>query len=145
MPGLDIRRTAPLPWRAEYEVGSSRHKIAFDVYLAWQSLVEAIRDVRSGGAPMSTRIARKIIHSFQSRPHGETALTARETEVLQELCAGKSYRMIAEALFISEETVRRHLKSIYRKLAVHSKSAAVAKAFRQGLIGRVDRNGSDGD
>ena len=43
MPGLDIRRTAPLPWRPEYEVGSSRHKIAFDVYLAWQSLVEARR------------------------------------------------------------------------------------------------------
>lgn len=43
MPGLDIRRTAPLPWRTDYEVGSSRHKLAFDVYLAWQTLVEGFR------------------------------------------------------------------------------------------------------
>ena len=43
MPGLDIRRTARLPWRADYEVGSSRHKLAFDVYLALQSLIEGVR------------------------------------------------------------------------------------------------------
>lgn len=102
------------------------------------SLVSAIQDVREGGAPMSTRIARKVIQTFRSRPNGKAVLTARETEVLDELCAGKSYRMIADSLFISEETVRRHLKSIYRKLEVHSKSAAVAKAFRQGLVRRPD-------
>jgi DNA-binding NarL/FixJ family response regulator len=61
-------------------------------------------------------------------------LTPRETDVLSELCTGKSYKMIADALFISEETVRRHLKSIYRKLEVHSKSEAVIKAFQDRLF-----------
>ena len=76
MPGLDIRRTAPLPWRAEYEVGSSRHKIAFDVYLAWQSLVEAIRfkpDVIHGhmhegaliGGVLAKLLRRPLVFDFQ--------------------------------------------------------------------------------
>ena len=76
MPGLDIRRTAPLPWRPEYEVGSSRHKIAFDVYLAWQSLVEAIRfkpDVIHGhmhegaliGGILAKLLRRPLVFDFQ--------------------------------------------------------------------------------
>lgn len=76
MPGLDIRRTAPLPWRAEYEVGSSRHKIAFDVYLAWQSLVEAMRfkpDVIHGhmhegaliGGVLAKLLRRPLVFDFQ--------------------------------------------------------------------------------
>ncbi len=76
MPGLDIRRTAPLPWRAEYEVGSSRHKIAFDVYLAWQSLVEAMRfkpDVIHGhmhegaliGGILAKLLRRPLVFDFQ--------------------------------------------------------------------------------
>jgi len=76
MPGLDIRRTAPLPWRAEYEVGSSRHKIAFDVYLAWQSLMEAIRfkpDVIHGhmhegaliGGVLAKLLRRPLVFDFQ--------------------------------------------------------------------------------
>ena len=76
MPGLDIRRTAPLPWRPEYEVGSSRHKIAFDVYLAWQSLVEARRfkpDVIHGhmhegaliGGVLAKLLRRPLVFDFQ--------------------------------------------------------------------------------
>jgi glycosyltransferase involved in cell wall biosynthesis len=76
MPGLDIRRTAPLPWRPDYEVGSSRHKIAFDVYLAWQSLVEAIRfkpDVIHGhmhegaliGGVLARLLRRPLVFDFQ--------------------------------------------------------------------------------
>lgn len=76
MPDLDIRRTAPLPWRPEYEVGSSRHKIAFDVYLAWQSLVEAIRfkpDVIHGhmhegaliGGVLAKLLRRPLVFDFQ--------------------------------------------------------------------------------
>jgi len=76
MPGLDIRRTAPLPWHAEYEVGSSRHKIAFDVYLAWQALVEAIRfkpDVIHGhmhegaliGGVLAKLLRRPLVFDFQ--------------------------------------------------------------------------------
>ncbi|VAW39176.1 hypothetical protein MNBD_CHLOROFLEXI01-4921 [hydrothermal vent metagenome] len=76
MPGLDIRRTWPLPWRPDYEVGSSRHKIAFDIYLAWQSLLEAIRfkpDVIHGhmhegaliGGVLSKLLRRPLVFDFQ--------------------------------------------------------------------------------
>ena len=76
MPNLDIRRTAPLPWRPEYEVGSSRHKIAFDVYLAWQSFVEALRfkpDVIHGhmhegaliGGVLAKLLRRPLVFDFQ--------------------------------------------------------------------------------
>ena len=95
-------------------------------------LLDAIQETYEGGAPMSTKIARQVVESFQITPH--TNLTARETEVLTHLCKGKSYKMIADTLFISEETVRRHIKNIYRKLEVHSKSEAVAKAFKEKLV-----------
>lgn len=99
-----------------------------------ERLLEAIHDVHHGGAPMSTQIARLVVGSFQQAPPVPSPLTPRETEVLHELCRGKSYKMIADALCISEETVRRHLKSIYRKLEVHSKSEAVAKAYETRLV-----------
>jgi DNA-binding NarL/FixJ family response regulator len=95
-------------------------------------LLEAIQEAHYGGAPMSTQIARMVVESFKTTPHNE--LTNRETEVLTQLCKGKSYRMIAEALFISEETVRRHIKNIYKKLEVSSKSEAVAKALKEKII-----------
>ena len=95
-------------------------------------ILEAIREVKNGGAPMSTQIARMVVNSFKITP--SDSLTQRETEVLSQLCKGMSYKMIADALFISEETVRRHIKSIYRKLEVHSKSEAVAKAIKEKLV-----------
>ncbi|MGH1363383.1 MAG: response regulator transcription factor [Calditrichia bacterium] len=95
-------------------------------------LLEAIQETRGGGAPMSTLIARMVVKSFQITQ--QTSLTQRETEVLTHLCKGKSYKMIADDLYISEETVRRHIKNIYRKLEVHSKSEAVAKAFKEKLV-----------
>lgn len=95
-------------------------------------ILDAIKEVHSGGAPMSTQIARMVIGSFKVKPSAD--LTQRETEVLSNLCEGKSYKMIADTLFISEETVRRHIKNIYKKLEVHSKSEAVAKAIREKLI-----------
>jgi DNA-binding NarL/FixJ family response regulator len=99
-----------------------------------ERILASIREAYLGGAPMSTQIARMVVHSFESKPASTSPLTPRETEVLSELCKGKSYRMIGDSLFISEETVRRHLKSIYRKLEVHSKSQAVAKAFQDRLL-----------
>ncbi|MBU2492515.1 MAG: response regulator transcription factor [Bacteroidetes bacterium] len=95
-------------------------------------ILEAIREVKHGGAPMSTQIARMVVNSFKITP--SDSLTQRETEVLTQLCKGMSYKMIADSLFISEETVRRHIKSIYRKLEVHSKSEAVAKAIKEKLV-----------
>lgn len=95
-------------------------------------LLEAIKEAHEGGAPMSTEIARMVVNSFHTNHH--SSLTVRETEVLTQLCKGKSYKMIAEALFISEETVRRHIKSIYKKLEVHSQVEAVAKAIKEKLV-----------
>lgn len=95
-------------------------------------LLEAISEVHHGGAPMSSQIARMVVDSFITYPHSD--LTQRETEVLTQLCKGKSYKMIAETLFISEETVRRHIKNIYKKLQVSSKSEAVAKALKEKLV-----------
>ena len=97
-----------------------------------QRILEAIKEVQGGGSPMSTQIARMVTMSFQKK--AESLLTPREVEVLSKLSTGKSYKMIGESLFISEETVRRHLKNIYKKLEVHSKSEAVAKAMRNKLI-----------
>ncbi len=95
-------------------------------------LLEAIKEAYEGGAPMSSQIARMVVSSFKIHPHPQ--ITARETEVLTKLCEGMSYKMIAGALFISEETVRRHIKNIYRKLEVSSKSEAVAKAIKEKLV-----------
>ncbi len=95
-------------------------------------LLDAIRDAVEGGAPMSGHIARKIVQSF----HRSTAspLTGRETEVLSKLCNGHSYKMVADSLCISEQTVHHHIKNIYRKLHVHSKSEAVVKAIQDKLV-----------
>ncbi len=95
-------------------------------------LLEAIKDVNNGGAPMTASIARMVISSFL-RPSHEV-LTPRESEILSQLCEGKSYKMIANDLFISKGTVHSHIKNIYRKLKVNSKSQAVAKAFQNKLI-----------
>lgn len=95
-------------------------------------LLEAISEAYHGGAPMSTQIARIVVDSFKTNPNAD--LTQRETQVLSQLCKGKSYKMIAEILFISEETVRRHIKNIYKKLEVSSKSEAVAKAFKERIV-----------
>ena len=97
-----------------------------------QRLIGAIDEVRNGGAPMSTNIARLVIRSFQRST--DSPLTSRETEVLQHLSRGKSYTMIADDLYINKETVRTHIKNIYQKLNVHSKSAAIEKATKDRLI-----------
>jgi DNA-binding NarL/FixJ family response regulator len=95
-------------------------------------ILDAIREVRSGGAPMSTHIARMVIESFQTTVHNP--LSEREQEVLRLLCQGLSYRSIADKLFISEDTVHFHIKNIYKKLHVHSKAEAVSKAYRDRLV-----------
>ena len=97
-----------------------------------ERILEAIRDVYEGGAPMSSNIARMIVNSF--RRTTQSPLTPRETAVLAQLCKGQSYKMIADTLFISEQTVHFHIKNIYQKLQVHSKSEAVAVALRERLV-----------
>ena len=102
-------------------------------------LLEAIKDAFDGGAPMSSLIARQVIDIFkqtQGKQKDETDidLSSREKEVLTSLSDGNNYQEIADQLFISVDTVRHHIKNIYRKLHVHSQSEAVAKAIRKGLI-----------
>jgi DNA-binding NarL/FixJ family response regulator len=97
-----------------------------------EKLIDAIREVYDGGAPMSTNIARMVVESF--RKTSESPLTQRETEVLFHLSRGKSYTMIANTLFIDGETVRSHIKNIYRKLEVNTKADAIAKAVKDKLI-----------
>jgi DNA-binding NarL/FixJ family response regulator len=95
-------------------------------------LLAAIREVREGGSPMSPGIARKIAKSFH--PSTENPLTPREIEVLTRLTDGENYATISDKLFISGNTVRAHIKNIYRKLHVSSRAEAVVAAIRKNLI-----------
>jgi len=81
---------------------------------------------------MSPPVARRVAESF--RPSTVSPLSPREGEVLTLLCGGHTYKTIAARLFLSVETVHSHMKAIYRKLEVNSKSEAVAKALKDRLI-----------
>ncbi len=100
-------------------------------------LLEAIREAYEGGAPMSPEIARKVVTLFQKTgppPKLEEQLTPQEIRLLKLLSDGYSYRSAGDQLHISVNTVRNYIRSIYEKLHVHSKSAAVIKAMRSRLI-----------
>jgi len=97
-------------------------------------LLNAIREAKAGGAPMSSSIARLVVTSFNSVTNPDYDLTEREREVLTLLCQGKSYKVIAETLFISSNTVNYHLKNIYAKLHVNSKAEAMVKASDEGIV-----------
>jgi DNA-binding NarL/FixJ family response regulator len=101
-----------------------------------EELIRAIREIRVG-APMSASIARRMLalmRGKEARPTDELNLTPRELEILQWLVEGYSYKKIAEKLFISPLTVQSHIKKVYEKLQVHSKSAAVSKALKYRLF-----------
>src|SRR4029079_10500755 len=98
-----------------------------------EEIVEAIRELSQGGAPMSPSIARKVIQAFQTQapePLAEYELTAREKEILFSLVDGLSYKKIADKYFVSISTIRTHVCNIYHKLHVHSKAQAVAKVLK---------------
>jgi len=100
-------------------------------------LLESIREVIAGGAPMSPAIARKVIHLFREFRPPEKAdfqLTPHETKVLRMLVEGHNYKTVAAELGVSINTVSFHMRRIYEKLQVHSKSEAVSKALRQRLV-----------
>lgn len=100
--------------------------------------VEAIRDVKNGGSPMTGSIARRVLELFQKSivPPNQTdyQLTSKEKEILQQMVQGKSFKMVAEVLSISYETVRTHMKSIYNKLHVNSNTEAVSKALKERIV-----------
>jgi len=112
--------------------GALQHDIAVD-----------IEHLKSGGSPLSPVIARQVLKRMQVRsdrapqsaaPDAETALTMREIEILNAISRGFSYQETGELLSISVQTVHTHLKRIYRKLAVHSKTEAVYEADKRGLL-----------
>lgn len=97
-------------------------------------LIEAIKELYEGGAPMSSQIARKVVMAFQQKPSGITngsldILTKRELEILEMLANGMVYKEISEKLFISSETVRKHVYNVYNKLHVGNRVEAVNKYF----------------
>lgn len=99
-------------------------------------LLKAIRDAAGGGSPMTPSIARKVIGSFHT-PNGRetrTELTPRERETLEALAQGKSYKTVGEELGITVNGVRHHIRGIYDKLQVHSKSEAIARGLKERLI-----------
>jgi DNA-binding NarL/FixJ family response regulator len=100
-------------------------------------LLAAIREAHAGGAPMSPEIARKVVVLFRQlrpAPAPEHRLTPQELRLLALLADGHSYQNAAAQLDISINTVRNHVRSIYDKLHVHTKSEAVAKALKQGIL-----------
>lgn len=100
-------------------------------------LIEYIAEANSGGAPMTSSIATQVLRMFSdmNAQQGEDYnLSEREKQVLQLLVNGYSYKMIAAEMFIAIDTVRSHIKKIYEKLHVNSKSEAVAKAFKDKLV-----------
>ena len=100
-------------------------------------LLDALTEVVAGGAPMSPEIARRVITLFRDFRPPERAsyrLTPQETELLRLMVDGHHYKTAAREMGISTHTVSFHLKHIYQKLQVHSKSEAVAKALRERLI-----------
>lgn len=99
----------------------------------------SIEEVMEGGAPMSPIVAAKalrLIKNVQEKrtPKMDFGLSKRETEILQELAKGHNYNEIAEDLFISPKTVRKHIENVYRKLQVHNKVEAVQLALKNRLI-----------
>src|SRR6185436_8248867 len=100
--------------------------------------MEAIKDVYNGGSPMTGSIARRVLELFQKNitPAGNHnyQLTPKEKEILQQLVRGKSFKMIADALGSTYETVRTHMKNIYAKLHVNSNTEAVSKALQEKIV-----------
>ncbi|HLX07149.1 MAG TPA: response regulator transcription factor [Thermoanaerobaculia bacterium] len=100
-------------------------------------LLEAVREARDGGAPMSPEIARKVVELFRRTAPPvalQEALTPQEVQLLRLLAEGCSYQTAGGQLGISINTVRNYIRNVYEKLQVHTKSAAVSKAMRAGLL-----------
>ncbi len=105
-------------------------------------IIEAIEEVLDGGAPMSPEIASRILGLLRGKSSGELQkkraekfnLTEREIEILQEISSGAHYNQIAEKLFISPKTVRKHIENIYSKLHVHNKVEAIQLAMKHKII-----------
>jgi DNA-binding NarL/FixJ family response regulator len=106
-----------------------------------QKYLEAINEVYNGGAPMNAMVAKNVLGFFTKKnvilispDNNDYQLSHREKEILQLMISGDNYRSIADNAFISYETVRTHVKNIYKKLHVVCRSEAITKAIQQGLM-----------
>jgi len=107
-------------------------------------LIAAVEEAMEGGAPMSPSIAKKALQlirlqqapqpTAESRENNAYDLSKRELEILEKIAEGQNYQQIADALFVSPKTVRKHIENIYRKLQVHNKMEAVQKARKSRLL-----------
>jgi DNA-binding NarL/FixJ family response regulator len=100
-------------------------------------LLESLQEVMGGGAPMSPDVARRVVALFREiRPPAEAGhqLTPHEVRILKLLVEGYNYKTAADELDVSINTIRFHMRSIYEKLQVHSKSEAVSKALRHRIV-----------
>jgi DNA-binding NarL/FixJ family response regulator len=102
-----------------------------------ERILDALRDASTGGAPMSSEIAAKVIRLFREVAppvNPQHNLSTQEVNLLRLMSEGFSYQGVADRLFISINTVRSHVRNIYDKLHVHSRSQAVHEALKQGII-----------
>ncbi|MEP7318992.1 MAG: response regulator transcription factor [Panacibacter sp.] len=101
-------------------------------------IIEGIREVMYGGAPMTASVAKRVLELFQKNAghkiENQYKLTTREKEILSDLVKGLSYKMIAASREVSVFTVNAHVRKIYEKLQVHSVAEAVSKAIHQQII-----------
>ena len=100
-------------------------------------IIESIFDVNKGGSPMTANVARKVLQYFQGQAKAHKVdyhLSDRELDIVKGLVNGYSYKAIASDLYISIDTVRSHIRRIYEKLHVNSKTEAVLKAINEGLV-----------
>jgi len=104
--------------------------------LSSEKIVNSINEVMNGGAPMNSHIAKKVLSMFrdQNVKSNGYSLSEREKEILGQLVEGLSKKQIAEKLFLSHHTVDSHLRNIYAKLEVHSRSSAISKAIKEKLL-----------
>jgi len=94
------------------------------------NVLGAVRTVHRGGSYMSPFIARKVFEYFAPRKTVEETLTPRQKQIVQALVDGDSYKMIADKLLISPNTVSDHIRTIYKKLHIHSKSELISKSYK---------------
>tara|TARA_R110002072_G_scaffold22615_1_gene79199 strand:- start:16708 stop:17334 length:627 start_codon:yes stop_codon:yes gene_type:complete len=96
-------------------------------------IMEAIEVVHAGGSYMSPSIARKIVNKFAPKRNRAQILTARQKDIVDGIVAGKSYKMIADDLFVSLNTIRTHIKNIYKVLEINSKAELIKKSYDREL------------
>ena len=116
---------------ASFEAGADGYVLKKDCA---DNLIPSIMDAMKGGSPMSPQVAKNLVNSFHKTNGNQYELSKRELEILEGLCKGLSYKMIASEANVSFETIRSYMKTLYSKLDVHSATEAVSKALKENLV-----------